>query len=123
MAEGGQWAVYNFDTHRVSIVDASTLIPLQREAKHEYFVVAPLLENGMAVIGDAEKFVSMGEKRIASVEATGEEVRVGVMSNQEWNPVTVGYAGQRPAGVEVGNTKLEEVSSVDQLKGVKAGWF
>jgi len=123
LAERGPWAVYNFDSRRVLVVDASTLIPLKREARHEYFVVAPLLENGMAVIGDAEKFVSMAEKRIASVEGTGEEVRVGVMSNHEWNPVTVGYAGQRPVGVEVGNTKLNEVSSLEELRSAKSGWF
>ncbi len=120
---GGQCAVYNFDTQRVTIVDASTLISLQREAKHEYFVVAPLLANGMAVVGDAEKFVTMGEKRIASVEVTGEGLQVGVISNREWNPVTVGYAGRRPLGVEVGNTRLEEMSSLDQLKAAKAGWY
>jgi hypothetical protein len=120
---GGRWMVYNFDTGQGSIVDSATLIPLRREAKHEYFVVAPLAANGMAIIGDTDKFVTMGEMRVASVEATGEGVRVGVISNQEWNPVTVGYAERRPAGVEVGNTKLEEVVSLDQLKGAKAGWF
>ena len=98
---GGQWAVYNFDTHAVSIVEAGSADSPSTEAKHEYFVVAPVLANGMAVIGDTEKFVTMGDKRIASVEATTEGVRVGVVSNQEWNPVTVGYAEQQPAGVEI----------------------
>jgi hypothetical protein len=120
---GGEWAVYNFDTHEVSIAEAGTLIPLQQEAKHEYFVVAPLLANGMAVIGDTEKFVTMGEKRIASVEVTTEGVKVGVVSNQDWNPVTVGYAQQSPASVEMGNSKLEEVSSRDRLESAKSGWF
>jgi hypothetical protein len=71
------------------VLDASTAIPLERDAKHEYFIVAPLLANGMAVIGDAEKFVTMGEKRIASVELKGSALQIGVVSNQEWNPVTV----------------------------------
>ena len=120
---GGQWAVYNFDTRRVSIVDASTLIPLQPEAKHEYRVVAPILANGMAVIGDTEKFVTMADMRIASVEATQQGVRVGVVSNHEWNPVTVGYAMRRPVGAEAGNGELAEVSSLDRLKAAKSGWF
>ena len=77
----------------------------------------------MAVIGDTEKFVTMGEKRIASVEVTAEGMQVGVVSNQEWNPVTVGYAEQQPASVEVANTKLEEVSSRDRLEAAKSGWF
>jgi hypothetical protein len=120
---GGQWVIYNFDTRRATVVGASTLIALSHDAKHEYFVVAPLLANAMAVVGDVQKFVTMGEKRIASVEAKGDGVQVGVISNQEWNPVTVGYAGRRPSGVEVGNTRLEEMSSLDALKGAKSGWF
>ena len=105
------------------IKEASSPIPLKREAKHEYFVVAPMLENGMAVIGDVEKFVAMAHMRIVSVEAVGESVRVGVISNQEWNPVTVGYAAQRPAGAEVGDAKLEEASGLDRLRAAPAGWF
>jgi hypothetical protein len=120
---GGRWAVYNFDTHEATIAEAGTLIPLQHEAKHEYFVVAPLLANGMAVIGDTEKFVTMGEKRIASVEVTTDGTQVGVVSNHDWNPITVGYAEQQPASVEIGNTKLEEVSSRDRLESAKSGWF
>ena len=86
-------------------------------------MVAPVLANGMAVIGDTEKFVTMGEKRIASVEVTTDGIQVGVVSNQEWNPMTIGYAEQQPAVVEIGNAKLEEVSSRDRLEAAKSGWF
>ena len=37
--------------------------------------------------------------------------------------MTVGFAAQRPAGVEVGDAKLEEVSSQDRLRAAPAGWF
>jgi len=115
--------VYDWDTGTAFVRDAESPVELLREAKHQYFVVAPLLANGMAVVGDPGKFVTMADKRISSVEATKEGVRVGVVSNQEWNPVTTGYAGQRPAGVEVGNTELEALSSLDHLKVAKSGWF
>jgi hypothetical protein len=119
----GQWAVYNFDTRQLSVVDASTPIKLHRAAKHEYIVLAPLLTNGVAVIGDAEKFVTMADMRIPSVEMAADGLRVGVMSNYEWNPIISGYAGQPPAGVEVGAEKLEEASSLDGLQARKSGWF
>jgi hypothetical protein len=119
----GKSVVYDWDTHTAFIRDSDSPVGLVREAKHQYFVVAPILRNGMAVIGDTDKFVTMADMRIASVEATQEEVRVGVVSNQEWNPVTVGYAGRRPASAEAGNAKLEELSSLDRLKVAKSGWF
>jgi len=119
----GKSIVYNWDAGTAVIRDADSPITLVAEAKHEYFVVAPMLRNGMAVLGDTQKFVTMADMRVHSVEATDQEVRVGVVSNQESNPVTVGYAPRRPAGVEAANSALEELSSLDRLKMAKSGWF
>jgi hypothetical protein len=120
---GGKWVVYNFDSRWVSIEDAQAPINFQPMSKHEYLVVAPLLENGMAVIGDTDKFVTMADMRVSSVEAMRGGLRVGVISNQSWNPVIVGYAPERPGGVEVGDTRVEEVSSLHRLKNTRTGWF
>ena len=103
--------------------DDTSSLHLQAEAKHEYFVLAPILANGMAVLGDTDQFVTMADMRVPSVEATREAVRVGVISNGGWNPVTVGYAAQRPAAVFVGERQLVELGSLDRLKAEKAGWF
>jgi hypothetical protein len=119
----GRWLVYNYDTGVATVVDAGAAVPLQAHAKHEYFIVAPILKNGMAVIGDTAKFVTMADMRVASVEVSPAALRLGVISNQEWNPVIVGYADRPPAGVEVGEAKLQEVSSLDRLKAAKSGWF
>jgi hypothetical protein len=48
---------------------------------------------------------------------------VGVISNQTHNPITVGYAEERPSRVEAGGTPLNEVSSLDRLKAGIEGWF
>ena len=77
----------------------------------------------MAVIGDTQKFITMADMRIASVEAADQEVRVGVISDRDSNPVTVGYSLRRPEGAEVANAALEELSSLDRLKRAKSGWF
>lgn len=120
---GGQWAVYNFDTGVASVVDATSPLELQREARHEYFVAAPLLSNGMAVIGDTAKFVTMAEMRIASVEVEGNSLRMGVMGSEADSPIITGYAEQRPAKVAGANNPLEEVSSLCRLKLAKSGWY
>jgi len=119
----GRWAVYNHGSRQVSIVDSASPIALRRGVKHEYLVLAPLFESEVAVFGDVEKFVTMADMRIASAEAARAGLRVGVVSNQEWNPVTVGYAAQRPAGVEAGDAKLKALTSLDRLTAAKSGWF
>jgi hypothetical protein len=115
--------VFNHQTKAVSILDAASSMALQRGVKHEYFVLAPLFDHEVAVFGDVEKFVTMAEMRIASVEASGEGLRVGVISNQKWNPLTVGYAARCPARVEVEGAALKEASSLERLTAAESGWF
>jgi hypothetical protein len=119
----GRWAIYDYGTGVVSINESTNKVNLRREAKHEYFVLAPILENGMAVIGDAEKFVTMGDMRTASVEASLKALRVGVISGQTWNPIIVGYSSGRPARVQQDNLDLDEISSLSGLRRQRAGWF
>ncbi len=118
----GAWAVFDWDRKTVSLRHAGTPISLLQEAKHQYFVLAPILENGMAVIGDAEKFITMADQRIAAVESSGQSVRVGVISSREHSPTVVGYSAQRPAGMDAGCVKLVQLSSPGRLKAAPSGW-
>ena len=119
----GRWVIYNYDTQAASLVDSSTSYNLHSDSKHEYFIVAPVLGNGMAVIGDTAKFVTMADMRIASVETEGDALRIAVISSATTNPVVTGYSRQCPASVEAENKKLEELSSLPRLRTAKAGWF
>lgn len=120
---GGRWVVYNYDTGVASVVDATNPLKLTREARHEYFVVAPILANGMAVIGDATKFVSMADMRIASVAVEGNSLRVGVVGSETDSPIVTGYAKEQPTAVEQGSSRLQEMSSLDRLRVTKSGWY
>ncbi len=119
----GRHVVYNYDTGVARVMADNATLNLQTTAKHEYFVVAPILKNGMAVIGDATKFVTMADQRIASVEASSHDLSVGVTANQDWNPIIVGYAEKSPVRVASGDAKLDEVASSDRLTSAKSGWF
>jgi len=100
------------------------MIKLEKDVKHEYFVLAPVMTNGMAVIGDVDKFVTMADMRIAFVEPEGRQaLRVGVISNQAENPVVTGYSSARPTWVGSGGKELQEVSSLNRLAEAKEGWF
>jgi hypothetical protein len=120
---GGKWAVYEYDTGAASLVDAATPVSVKQEGKHEYFVIAPLLENGMAVIGDTEKFITMADMRISSVELNGNSLQIGVLSNQADSPIVTGYADRQPSGVATQALKLPEASSLERVKAAKSGWY
>lgn len=120
---GGNWAVYDYDTHTASVVNATTPINLRQEAKHQYLVVAPILPNGMAILGDTSKFVTMADMRISSVKAIDAGVDVGVIASSAKSPIIAGYSDRRPRLVTVGRQNLTEQSSLDRLERASSGWF
>ena len=119
----GSFAVYDYKACSVAIKESTTPIDLAREAKHEYFVLAPVLENGMAVIGDVSKFVTMADMRIASVDADEDGVRVGVTSSEAKSPIIAGYSEERPTEVEIEGAAAAWVSSLSRLRASESGWF
>ena len=58
----GNWYLYDYDLGVGKAVSASATIPLRREGKHQYLIAAPLFGNGMTVLGDCSKFVTMADE-------------------------------------------------------------
>jgi len=66
-----------------------------------YFVVAPIGESGIAFLGDQDKFVGLGKKRIASVKETSGKLEVAALLAKTEETITLhGYAPTAPT-VEV----------------------
>lgn len=116
-------AVYDWDNGVVSIKSPESIIDLQREAKHQYFVVAPVFHNGMAVIGDTSKFITMADGRVEAVDARGKSLHVSVVASARGNAIITGYAPARPPSVSRDGRQLEEVSSLERLERAHSGWF
>jgi hypothetical protein len=119
----GASAVYDWDTRGVTIKGPDDPIELARNAKHQYFVVAPLFGNGMAVLGDVSKFIAMADKRIAYVEVTKRSIRVGVIADSAASPIIAGYSPAVPTGVSTSEGPLPRVSSLGRLGRARSGWF
>jgi hypothetical protein len=119
----GEFAVYDWDSARAVVLNPDSSLALAPRAKHQYFVVAPILRNEMAVFGDVSKFVSMADQRIASVDEEEQAISVGVIADSSSNPMISGYSPKPLGYVSTSGSKLEEVSSLARLKTVKDGWF
>jgi hypothetical protein len=75
-----------------------------------YFVVVPVAHAGLALFGDAERFVTDGKKRIAALENDAERLTAVVMfSPQEKSLRLFGYA-PRPPSVTARTGTVGEVS-------------
>ena len=77
----------------------------------------------MAVIGDTSKFISMADKRIASVTDDSKSVTVSVTGTGEFSPIVSGYSSNSPIAVKTDGFEIERQSSLDRLSRAKSGWF
>ena len=71
-----------------------------------YYIAAPIGESGIAVLGDAGRFVGTGKKRITSLHDDGHRVTAEVILAEKEQEVTLrGYAAKVPAVfVNAGNS-------------------
>jgi len=70
---------YDWRAKRASVVVGSYALPaIEHLYGHDYIVFAPILSNGMALIGETDKFVTMADKRIQSVKVGGNSLEAEI---------------------------------------------
>jgi len=62
----------------VLIRDTFQIPPVENRTGYAYFVLAPVLSNGLALIGEPEKFVTLADKRFLHIEALPNGIRIHV---------------------------------------------
>ena len=68
---GGPAYVYDYFSHHGELVAANSSFTAAVTASGSYFVVAPVGRSGIALLGDAHKFVTAGRQRIPQMTDTG----------------------------------------------------
>jgi hypothetical protein len=67
----------------------------------DYRVLCPLLPGGLAVVGDAARYASAGDRRLAAVRATPDGAAFDVLGAAGEGVAITGWAERRPAGARV----------------------
>ena len=92
----GQVYVYNYFRHAGRLTNATTEFSEELPAGFAYYIVAPVGRSGMALLGDAEQFVSMGRQRITDAIDDGTiHLTVAFASGEEHRTIQ-GYAARQP---------------------------
>ncbi|HKD77260.1 MAG TPA: CBM35 domain-containing protein, partial [Ktedonobacterales bacterium] len=89
--------VYNYFTGTGAVVPAGGSFSDSVSSSGSYYIVAPIQGSGIALIGDAGKFVSGGHKRISHLQDTGSNIQATIAFAAGEGPVTLhGYAPSVP---------------------------
>jgi hypothetical protein len=68
LGAAGPAVVYDWRAGTATLVERAFEMPPRAELyDHAYFVVAPILANGLALIGEPEKFVTLADRRFVSI--------------------------------------------------------
>ena len=88
--------VYNYFTGSGTLVPAGGSFTDTVGTNGSYYVVAPVGQSGIAFLGDAGKFVSTGDKRIASLSDNGTVNATVAFASTEHTVTVHGYAPSAP---------------------------
>ena len=91
----GNAYVYNYFTERGTVVDAGQSFS-DSAGDGSYYIVAPIGPSGMAFLGDAGKFVSLGKKRISNLTDDGTIQATVLFAPSERSITLHGYAPAPP---------------------------
>jgi hypothetical protein len=73
----GNVVAYDWRTGKASVVNGTLeMPPIEHLYEYDYFVLAPVLSNGLALIGEPAKYVTMADKRFTSVKADADSISV-----------------------------------------------
>jgi hypothetical protein len=92
----GQVFVFDYFVGSGSVIGASSTYTQDLTGGSAYYVVAPVGPSGIAFLGDAGKFVSLGKKRIASLADDGTLSVSVAFASGETSVTLHGYALSQP---------------------------
>lgn len=91
----GRAYVYNYFTHTGRVVETGQSYS-DAVKDTSYYIVVPIGASGIAFLGDAGKFVSLGKKRISQVEDNGSMQATIIFARGEKSLMMYGYSPSLP---------------------------
>jgi len=69
--------LYNWHTGEASVLNGAFAIPpIEHLYRSAYYVLAPIFDNGLALIGETDKFVTLADKRFIAIDVYDDSLRV-----------------------------------------------
>ncbi|NLH49639.1 MAG: hypothetical protein GX444_13710 [Myxococcales bacterium] len=89
LAIAGPAVLYDWKTRRAEIVSGPfQMPPIRRLYDFNHFLLAPILENGMALLGETDKFVPLADKRFTEIKTEPDALEI-TLAGQPGEVVTL----------------------------------
>ncbi len=120
----GNYILYDFDkkTFQEISIDAQIFQSL-RKNEHKYYILAPLINRDIAIIGNPKKFVTCSNKQFPSIKQTDTEIIVEIEDLPSSKIEILVFSKKKPNQISDNEGKLREFSSNSELDSNNRGWY
>ncbi|MFX1378337.1 MAG: hypothetical protein ACFFA4_04530 [Promethearchaeota archaeon] len=104
-----QYILYDYNSDRINRInfDESIEVGRLRRYEYKYYILCPILVNGMALIGCPDKYITLSKKLILDVKAT-EECLNFIIEYTKNNIIKVLiYSEKKPSSIQVNNNIID----------------
>ncbi|MHB1356945.1 MAG: hypothetical protein ACYCZF_13335 [Anaerolineae bacterium] len=103
-----EYVLYDFHSQSASRIGRDERHICPDGVKHSYYILAPIFANGLVLIGDIRKFVTMADQRITDVVFNTHTLSFTVLAGGKSNVVVAGWAANKPSRITAGGNDLPE---------------
>ena len=118
----GPVVAFNWRTDEATVVERAFDLPrIEHLYDFDYLVLAPILANGMALLGETGKFVTVADKRFDRIEAQADAIRVRLVGAPGETVALSVYDAERramlaPVSVTIGPDGAATGASIARLR-------
>lgn len=100
-----EFILYEYQSNDIKRIKINDFIEVGRLRKYnyKYYILCPITENGMAIIGCPDKFITCSKKLILNVNSTKDSLIVSVDNIEGAIVKLLIYSKKKPASIQVEN--------------------
>ncbi|MHA1383211.1 MAG: hypothetical protein ACTSR3_05600 [Candidatus Helarchaeota archaeon] len=118
----GDYILYDYITNKIQeITKKSKIYQNLKKNEFKYYILAPLINGNLAIIGNPDKFVTCSNKQFPEVESTENEIKIQIEDLPSTQIPILIYSKNKPSNIIMDNEDVPELSK-EGLNSQDIGW-
>ncbi|MFX0137877.1 MAG: hypothetical protein ACFFDN_29820, partial [Candidatus Hodarchaeota archaeon] len=120
----GNYILYDYNKKTFQEISIDTQISQSlKKNEYKYYILAPIINGNIAIIGNPEKFVTCSNKQFPSIKYTDNELTVEIEDLASSQIRIIAYSKNKPKFLSDSSNGLKGFSSKSELNSQNSGWY
>ncbi len=115
--------LFDYSTEKIQepAIDAKIYQNLKKY-EHKYYILAPMIDDKIAIIGNPKKFVTCSNTQFKSIKATENEIMVEIEDLPDATIWILAFSKEKPVNIST-ISELKECRTKNELELMEEGWI